>query len=367
MKRNIFVFTILLPLVAMCQSVDIKGRVFDKNTKQPIAFCDVRSLREPEKGCISSVNGDFVLKELEKEDFVIVSILGYGSKKIAVEEFKEQEMKIELEESPFMLSQVEVTAENTQELMEEVAKSIKKSFCPRPLFDGIYRKQILEQGKYVFMGECNLKCLSQYNKKGKRALEVTLWGITVTKNQAKGESYVRQNLIDLILAYPYYPVMKSGFEWFVEKIIRQEGERIYVLGFEKKENQVVTQKGRVFYAREKKEIEKVELEIENMDKLSKVEGGAIVENGKYKAVYIYNKRDRIGRKILSYARSEWSFEVKYHNQKDKSKYRFVADFTTTKQEARGYTRKNGDFDPLEYNPNYKIVDKSLLRLIPEFE
>lgn len=95
----------LTAFTAEAQLTLVKGKVFDKNTKEPIPFANV-VLVGTQMGTITGSDGSFSVQTVEKVTELEVSYIGYKTVKKAVKQGQKQTVNVRLEEDSEILGEV---------------------------------------------------------------------------------------------------------------------------------------------------------------------------------------------------------------------------------------------------------------------
>jgi hypothetical protein len=125
-----FIFTIIvliLSVSAFAQNGTIRGFVYDKESGEPIIFCNV-SLKGTTLGAPTDVNGFFSIAKVPSGDYkIIITYLGFDSlqENIYLAAGKILTKKFELKESSIQLEEVRVSAKR-QEMKTEVNAAVIK-------------------------------------------------------------------------------------------------------------------------------------------------------------------------------------------------------------------------------------------------
>lgn len=100
LKKVAFLFSffivalLLAPNHLLAQVTEVRGKVIDGKTKEPLGYANVRL-----KGTITGSNADgdgfYILRTVEKTDTLIVSYLGYPTRYIAIRG-RSQELTVEM-------------------------------------------------------------------------------------------------------------------------------------------------------------------------------------------------------------------------------------------------------------------------------
>ena len=129
-KMQKFLFTIIILILsvsAFAQNGTIRGFVYDKESGEPIIFCNV-SLKGTTLGAPTDVNGFFSIAKVPSGDYkIIITYLGFDSlqENIYLAAGKILTKKFELKESSIQLEEVRVSAKR-QEMKTEVNAAVIK-------------------------------------------------------------------------------------------------------------------------------------------------------------------------------------------------------------------------------------------------
>ena len=129
-KMQKFIFTLIvliLSVSAFAQNGTIRGFVYDKESGEPIIFCNV-SLKGTTLGAPTDVNGFFSIAKVPSGDYkIIITYLGFDSlqENIYLAAGKILTKKFELKESSIQLEEVRVSAKR-QEMKTEVNAAVIK-------------------------------------------------------------------------------------------------------------------------------------------------------------------------------------------------------------------------------------------------
>ena len=129
-KMQKFIFTLIvliLSVSAFAQNGTIRGFVYDKESGEPIIFCNV-SLKGTTLGAPTDVNGFFSIAKVPSGDYkIIITYLGFDSlqENIFLAAGKILTKKFELKESSIQLEEVRVSAKR-QEMKTEVNAAVIK-------------------------------------------------------------------------------------------------------------------------------------------------------------------------------------------------------------------------------------------------
>lgn len=161
-------------------TVTARAVVLDAHTGNPLAYATVYCVRDARRGTVSNMQGRFMLKGLLPTDSVAVAMIGYERGVFPVEQLRDSGSVIPLATSVVEIDSVVVVSKG---LLTEILESVKGSFPENyPMLRGVLRKQVVEEGKCVFMGECEVVCANQ--KPYEIDLRVRIENPVITKNEA---------------------------------------------------------------------------------------------------------------------------------------------------------------------------------------
>ena len=96
-------------LVAIAQPLTISGTVYDAETNEPLPFCTI-SLPDASHGIISSIDGRFSFKVMEKTDRIVVAFVGYEDQYVTVTHQEHTNLRIYMQPSVNELDEVVVSS-----------------------------------------------------------------------------------------------------------------------------------------------------------------------------------------------------------------------------------------------------------------
>ena len=157
MKFQDFLLSLLLGLPILCSSqmLTLSGKVWDKTTREPLAYANV-FLKQSKKGVITNREGNFTIKlnPGELPDSLIVSYLGYAPFKIHV--LKAGALDIPLEKSSYALDEVLIMPDSTLwVLLRKAYERIERNYPQSPnMLTGFYRENMMtEDDAYIYLSE----------------------------------------------------------------------------------------------------------------------------------------------------------------------------------------------------------------------
>ena len=153
MSRLFFLFIICISSVYLSAQT-ISGTVLDVQTREPIPFCTIVLGSNSTNGTIANVNGDYIINNAQQFDSIAFSAVGYERKAFSVAQLM-QDATVMLQPRIYQISEIVVKPINIDSLLQELRSKVLESYPnPYPVLGGVYRKQMVENGKLAFLGEC---------------------------------------------------------------------------------------------------------------------------------------------------------------------------------------------------------------------
>ena len=182
---SVYVF-LLAGVAAFAQEgFELVGKVIDRETHEPLPYCAILN-KSSGTFTITNVNGEFRLNWVKAVDTIQISTIGFEPASIAAGGVK-QHGEIALASRSIEVEEVVVRGVNPKKYMSKVYGKIVETFPSQyPTFDGIYRRQLLEDGRYVFLGECEVACRNR--KKHRNSPKVSVVQATATINKTYNEN-----------------------------------------------------------------------------------------------------------------------------------------------------------------------------------
>lgn len=353
-------------------TVTARAVVLDAHTGNPLAYATVYCVRDARKGTVSNMHGRFMLKGLLPTDSLAVAMIGYERNVLPVGQLVDSGTVIRLASSVVEIDSVVVFSKG---LLTEILESVKGSFPENyPMLRGVLRKQVAEEGKCVFMGECEVVCANQ--KPYEIDPRVRIENPVITKNEAADGYLVSLNLNSNLSLYPNLWVLedtarRGEFEWHVQVARTSEGAgRMYRLHYRKQRDGRLVDQGEISYDAEAKAVVRVEREVEVRLMKAWYIRRMSLSDGWAKQLLVYRKHPgAAGKYVLHYSRTDMgvTYTAKGHSP---LRYVFSGDFLVTDvgpQEGKE-PRKKPNFDPLMPSKKLPVVEQSALRVIsPDYE
>ena len=128
MRKLLFLLSIsLITTIAYSQTGNIRGFVYDKNSGEPIMFCNV-VLQGTTIGSSTDINGMYNISKVLAGDYILtVTYIGYDSPElnISLNAGKVLTQNVEISESSVKLNEVRISAERSEMKTEVKAAAIK--------------------------------------------------------------------------------------------------------------------------------------------------------------------------------------------------------------------------------------------------
>ena len=233
-----------LPGFSPAQRITVSGKVLDKATREPLPFASVW-IKGKTIGTITNIQGefDFHLPAEDRNEMMVVSMLGYLSYEAPVWSLVDQSQTIELEETTQMLAEVVVSDSlSSGDIMRIALSRIAQNFPMEPyLMDGFYRDTKKLGGTYISLLEAAIKIYDEDYKepRNKFKLHERVALLEVRRSlgySSKFTSYFDEDnlLQDLLLnnsvRYRQFPEEDIFFVTLKrEKNTYYNGHRVYVI------------------------------------------------------------------------------------------------------------------------------------------
>ena len=367
---GIWIFLLTSTAVFAQEKLELVGRVIDKETQEPLSYCTILN-KSNKKISITNVNGDFRLDQVNDFDTIKISMVGFEQANIIASNISKHKI-VELSPSTIMLDEVIVRSLDFKKYIPKVYNKIEENFPAKyPTFDGIYRKQLLEDGKYVFLGECEISCKN--TKKYRNSPKVYIGQTYATVNKTHNAKKVFLTLYSNLILYPYLyfitDVPESNVEWkFLDtKINEDESSEVYIFSYKIRKGEKVVEDGTVQINALDDAVLRVDRNLYPEDNFISSLKDFQLLNNKMAVVYKYKKNEE-GNYVLNYSRSEWSFKFA-ETEDEMHEYILTNDFLVTNYNSKQKRiSTNASIDPFKEAKEIKVVDISKIKhLIPDYE
>jgi len=152
MKRGeLLLCLLLMAMSVLAQKAVVSGTVINGTTNQPVSGASVAA-----EGVtvVTNEDGFFTLKSDKALETIVVSHLGFRSKRLAVNGLPSDNLKIRLEPTAIQLREVLVTGNNPYELVRAAINKIPQNYSLVPeLYRCFYRETAMKRQHYICVAE----------------------------------------------------------------------------------------------------------------------------------------------------------------------------------------------------------------------
>lgn len=361
MSRLLFLFIICISSLYL-SAQSISGTVLDAQTKESIPFCTIVLGSKTTNGTIANANGEYIINNAQQFDSIAFSAVGYERKVFSVAQLM-QETTVRLQPRVYQIDEVVVKPIDIDTLMQHIKSKIL-ALCPNPypVLGGIYRKQIVEDGKLSFLGECEMYCSNKIVK-GVSQERVATQNVMLTKNTAVFGRFYFPRISNCSQFYTAYrEILYQSYNWKLSEITTSEDEHshVYVLCGTDAYNQNIT----IHYHVNDNAILWMELVYkgDTSKPWRKSINGAKLYRNTHKLYFKYSK-NTLGKYVLKYSRAEIDLTLERTNGKLINCV-YTMDYLVTNDNVTGIVPdRKPNYDPFE-KAKGKVVEQSELRVIP---
>lgn len=149
MRRLWLIILSLVPLTVFAQQVVVGGHVVDDKTGDALGQVSISAGRV---SVVTNEDGDFSLKLDADPGTIVVSHLGYKTKRVKVK--NGEELKIRLHPTTIQLREIVVLNEDPRELVDIAISKIPDNYSKVPeLLKGFYRETAMKRKHYIYVAE----------------------------------------------------------------------------------------------------------------------------------------------------------------------------------------------------------------------
>ena len=249
-KRSVFLsvafFFFSLNLISQSQFVEYKGTVVDVDSKNTLESVSI-TIKNTNISTFTNSEGEFILKVPSdtKEQNVILTLLGYQTKEVNLNEFSNENFKIELELKIIELPQVNVTQfKNAESLVRLMLQNRANNYLDKPvLMTAFYRESIKKRNRNVSLTEAVVNLFKQsYLNRSRDVMKLNI--------ARKSTDYKRLDTLAIklqggpfstlyldIMKYPDYLFVDEAvedYEYSFEQPTMVNNKVVYVVKFVKK-------------------------------------------------------------------------------------------------------------------------------------
>ena len=150
MKRLALLLLLWLPMVMLAQQTTVGGTIVDEKTGRPLPQVSVSVGRI---SVVTNEDGAFLLKLGDKPSSIMVSHLGYKTRRVALTGDTEH-LRIRLQPTVIQLREVVIRSENPREIVETAIRKIPDNYSRQPeLLQAFYRETAMKRKHFIYVAE----------------------------------------------------------------------------------------------------------------------------------------------------------------------------------------------------------------------
>lgn len=215
----VIVFSFLYGSVVMAQQpiTEIRGRVTDAVSGNPLAYCNIL-VEDTHIATVTNNEGEFLLKLPTSHVKLIIRFLGYMEKRISVEELGKLNGEIKLTQVAFQLPQIDVLLQDGSALVMAMLERVGQNYPDQEmLMTAFYRESIRKGKRYVSLAEAVADIQKQSYSSYKHD------AVRLYKARKKTDYTRLDTLVFKLMGGPYntiyMDVMKYPLMLFTDKIL----------------------------------------------------------------------------------------------------------------------------------------------------
>ena len=324
-----------------------QGEILDSESREPLVFATL-ILEEYNISTITNSEGEFLLKIPREvaDGNVLISFLGYTSRRIPLSQFREQKTEIFLTASVTPLPEVDVVVpRNARDLVEETFRSRGENYMQDPLLmTAFYRETIKRRRKNVSLSEAVVTVYkAPYTSSRKDAVKLF--------KARKSTDYSKLDTVALklqggpfnalyvdVMKYPDYifaPGYIDDYDFFFERNTRINDRLIFVIAFRQKpEIEEPLYRGRLYIDGERKILTSAiySLNITNRDLASRMFVRKKPANAYVyptEVAYRVDYREKDGRWYYGYSNAILEFKIDWDKKLFNSVYSLTCEMAIT--------------------------------------
>ena len=149
MKRGtLLIVALLMAMTIMAQKTAVSGTVVDASTGEPVMGASVTA---DGLSVVTNADGFFTLKSEQTTEAVVVTHVGYRSRRVAV---TDGQLTVRLQPTVIQLHEVLVMADNPRELVQAAIAKIPQNYSRNPeLYNCFYRETAMKRQHYITVAE----------------------------------------------------------------------------------------------------------------------------------------------------------------------------------------------------------------------
>ena len=151
MRRLWLLLLLAMPISVLAQQVVIGGTVIDNKTGEPLRQVSISAGRI---SVVTNEDGVFLLKMDKLPSSIVISHLGYKTRKVSMTEGSTEGLRIRLVPTTIQLREIIVTNENPRQLVEMAIRKIPENYSQKPeLLKSFYRETAMKRKHYIYVAE----------------------------------------------------------------------------------------------------------------------------------------------------------------------------------------------------------------------
>ena len=148
-----WLMTLLVGVVALAQRTAVSGTVRDAKTGEKLAQVSVMADGSGE-AVVTNEDGAFTLKTDQKVETLVVSYVGYHTRRISVKEGGDKPLDIRLTSAVVQLNEVVVWTSDPRQLVRIAMDKIPANYSRKPeLMECFYRETAMKRQNYIYVAE----------------------------------------------------------------------------------------------------------------------------------------------------------------------------------------------------------------------
>ena len=150
MKRLALLLLLWLPMVMLAQQTTVGGTIVDEKTGRPLPQVSVSVGRI---SVVTNEDGAFLLKLGDKPSSIMVSHLGYKTRKVMLTGDTEH-LRIRLQPTVIQLREVVIRSEDPREIVDIAIRKIPDNYSRQPeLLKAFYRETAMKRKHFIYVAE----------------------------------------------------------------------------------------------------------------------------------------------------------------------------------------------------------------------
>lgn len=405
-KFFIVILTLALYATAWASSqefLSVSGKVQDASNGRALGFASVHLLHTNISN-VSNTDGIFVLKypANTKADTLMISYLGYKSKRIALSDFNGKELKISLDQSIISLKPITIRPQDALSILKMAFSRVPDNYSSKPMqMTAFYREMIKKGSNYVAINEAVLD-ISKASYTNYKADQIGIYKARGNYDEYRIDTLLIKfqggpnSAIDLdIVKDPFLGVepmfLDQIYEFKFSEPVTLNDRLFYVIEFDEKVREKdIFFRGRVFIDAESFAIGRAEfaMNVEGREQANTYfvkRKPTSLRMDVISANYLVNFKPIAGQWFFDYSRTEVKFNAKWKRKWFSSNYTIMSEVAVTdilpierKIEPQNrirakdiFSNKVNDFTDDNFWEDYNIIepdqsiDKVISRIIKQ--